>query len=192
MGIGLPIKDMARGFRFLPMAVSIRANISRTKCMGRASTSTPTDRPTRASGAIISNTEVGCGSTLRATATWGSGQRGRLRVSVFSLRRMRVDMRVLSSVLSKMGRGRRNLLLVIFIRETTRMEDFTVLDNSTGGTAVFTRGNSLMGRSTGTGFGGKAVQIKNTKASFHKIESRAMEFIRGTTAMCTKATTTQI
>ena len=73
-----------------------------------------------------------------------------------------------------------------------KMAYFMDLDNFIGVMVVFTKENLLKVKNMDMVFGVKVIQMKNTKASFYKIEKKVMEFILGIMAMFTKDITKQI
>ena len=109
MVIGSMTREMVKPMRSLPTAVSFRASICKTKCMGRENTVTPMDRPTTESGKITSSMELDCGSVLKATHTWASGKREQPQVLGYSRKITRVDTRGHSPPLSSMGKAHRSL-----------------------------------------------------------------------------------
>ena len=72
------------------------------------------------------------------------------------------------------------------------MAYFMDLDNFIGVMVVFTKENLLKVKNMDMVFGVKVIQMKNTKASFYKIEKKVMEFILGIMAMFTKDIIKQI
>jgi hypothetical protein len=97
------------------------------------------ERCMKVSGGITINTEAECGSARQETPMSASGSKAKQQASAYIQKAKQVDMKEISPASSKTAKERRNSSLAISIKATTSMESFTVLENTIGRMAAFTK-----------------------------------------------------
>ena len=183
MGTGFMIRGMARLMRSLLTGVSFRVNIDRTRCMGKGSTVIRMDRPTMENGKITSNMELVSGSVQKATRILESGKMEQPQVLGCSRRTMPVVIKVLFCLSSSMEKEQKNLPQETSIKAIIKMENFMVLDSTTGKTAVFIRESLWRAKSMVMGCGEREILMKNMKENLCRIERKDTASTLGITEM---------
>lgn len=122
-----------------------------------------------------------------------NGSMEKLMVMGFILGSMEIDMKENLRNVLNMGKGLRNLLMGIFIRDFIRMGSLRDLANTTGQTEATSKANSKMDSATAKESGNATrAPPTNTKASIKTTKNLATESSPGQPATSTKATTNPI
>lgn len=141
-GTGRTIRDMATDSKFSLMEAHMRENTRITKYKGWESTYGHRGKLMKENGSTILNMGLGPGLTLKVIRMSENGKKAQLQALESSLKHMGPDTKGLSSILSKMEKGHKNLHREISIEVDMSMVSSMGKDSTSGTTAVFIRESS--------------------------------------------------